>query len=129
MWNVELRGKKSKDKAYSLLIQKSKGSSAFNEQKLTNVASEYRLQLIFPYPGYSAFLLEPPQVLSSSLGFMCITRTCRLLVLSGFGCCAFHRLFFSACCLFFFVCSFEFSFCFLLYLWLLCFICSFYGLI
>ena len=40
--------KKSKDKAYSILIQKSKGSSAFDEQKVKNI--EYRLQSIFPNP-------------------------------------------------------------------------------
>ena len=40
--------KKSKDKPYSILIQKSKGSSAFDEEKVKNIAIEYRLQSIFP---------------------------------------------------------------------------------
>ena len=34
-----------------MLIQKSKGSSAFDEQKVKNIAIEYRLQSIFPNPG------------------------------------------------------------------------------
>ena len=47
IWNIELRRKKKKkkkikDKAYSILIQKSKGSSAFDEQKVKNIAIEYR---------------------------------------------------------------------------------------
>ena len=46
-----MRRKKSKDKAYSILIQKSKDSSAFDEQKVKNIAIKYRLQSIFPYPG------------------------------------------------------------------------------
>ena len=51
IWNIELRRKKRKDKAYSTLIQKSKGSIAFDEQKVKNIAIEYRLQSIFPNPG------------------------------------------------------------------------------
>ena len=31
-----------------MLIQKRKGSSAFNEQKVKNLAIEYKLQSIFP---------------------------------------------------------------------------------
>ena len=38
---MELRRKKSIDKAYSIFIQKSKGSSAFDEQKVKNIAIEY----------------------------------------------------------------------------------------
>ena len=40
-----------KTRPYSILIQKSKGSSAFNEQKVKLIAIEYRLQSIFPNPG------------------------------------------------------------------------------
>ena len=43
--------KKSKDKAYSILIQKSKGYRAFDEQKVKNIAIEYRLQSVFPNPA------------------------------------------------------------------------------
>ena len=39
--------KKTKTKPYSILIQKSKGCSAFDEQKVKNIAIEYRLQSIF----------------------------------------------------------------------------------
>ena len=41
--NMEYRNvpKKVKTRLYSILIQKSKGSSAFNEQKLKNIAVEY----------------------------------------------------------------------------------------
>ena len=48
-------GKKVKTRPYSImvLVQKSKGSSAFNEQKVKNIAIEYRLQSIFPNPVYS----------------------------------------------------------------------------
>ena len=53
--------KKVKTRPYSILIQKSKGSSAFDEQKVKNIAIEYRLQLIFPNPklGYTIFYCEP----------------------------------------------------------------------
>ena len=34
-----------------ILIQKSKGCSAFDEQKVKNIAIEYRLQLVFSNPG------------------------------------------------------------------------------
>ena len=40
--------KKVKTGPYSILIQKSKGSGAFDEQKGKNIAIKYRLQLIFP---------------------------------------------------------------------------------
>ena len=43
--------KKVKITPYSILIQKSKGSSAFDEQKVKNIAIEYRLPSIFPNPG------------------------------------------------------------------------------
>ena len=43
--------KKAKTRPYSILIQKSKGSSAFNEQKVKNIAIKYRLSSIFPNPG------------------------------------------------------------------------------
>ena len=43
---------KVKTRPYAILIQKSKGSSAFDEQKVKNIAIEYRLQSIFPNPGY-----------------------------------------------------------------------------
>ena len=36
-----------------MLIQKSKGYSTFNEQKVKNIAIKYRLQSIFPRPGPS----------------------------------------------------------------------------
>ena len=39
IWNIE----------YSILNQKSKGSGAFDEQKVKNIAVEYWLQSIFPY--------------------------------------------------------------------------------
>ena len=42
------RKKKVKTRPYSILIKKSKGSSAFNEQKVKKIAIEYRLQSIFP---------------------------------------------------------------------------------
>ena len=35
-----------------MLIQKSKSSNAFDEQKVKNIAIEYRLQSIFCNPGY-----------------------------------------------------------------------------
>ena len=38
-----------------MLIQKSEGSSAFDEQKVKNIAMEYRLQSIFPNPGDRSF--------------------------------------------------------------------------
>ena len=51
--------KKSKDKAiYSILIQKSKGYSAFDEQKVKNIAIEYQLQWIFPNPDYRTQIVE-----------------------------------------------------------------------
>ena len=40
--------KKVKAKSHSILIQKSKDSSAFDEQKVKNIAIEYQLQSIFP---------------------------------------------------------------------------------
>ena len=44
--------KKSKDKAiFDTHSKKSKGSSAFDEQKVKNIAIEYRFKLIFPNPG------------------------------------------------------------------------------
>ena len=48
-----IASKKVKTRRYSigLLIQKSKGSSAFDEQKVKNIAIEYRLQSIFPKPA------------------------------------------------------------------------------
>ena len=33
-----------------MFIQKSRGSSAFDKQKVKNIAIEYRLQSIFSYP-------------------------------------------------------------------------------
>ena len=47
----QIAPKKSKDKAYSILIQKSKGSSAFDEQKVKNIAIKYRLISIFSNPA------------------------------------------------------------------------------
>ena len=44
--------KKIKTRPYSTLIQKSKDSSAFDEYKVKNIAIEYRLQSIFPNPGF-----------------------------------------------------------------------------
>ena len=45
---------KSKDKAYSILIQKSENSSEFDEQKVKNIAIEYRffptLEVIYSFP-------------------------------------------------------------------------------
>ena len=38
---------------YSILIQKSKGFSAFDEQKIKDIAIEYRLQPIFSNPEHS----------------------------------------------------------------------------
>ena len=49
---MELRRKKVKTRPYSILIQKSKGSSAFVKQKVKSIAIEYRLQSIFPSPAY-----------------------------------------------------------------------------
>ena len=46
--------KKVKTRPYSILIEKSKGSSAFDEQKVKNIKIEYRLQSIFPNPELSA---------------------------------------------------------------------------
>ena len=46
-----MRGKKVKTRPYLILIQKSKGSRAFDEQKVKNIAIEYRLQSIFSNPG------------------------------------------------------------------------------
>ena len=43
--------KKVKTRPYSILIQKNKGSSALDEQKVKNIDIEYRLQSIFPNPG------------------------------------------------------------------------------
>ena len=43
--------KKVKKRPYLILIQKSKSSSAFDEQKVKNITIEYRLQSIFPDPG------------------------------------------------------------------------------
>ena len=43
--------KKVKARPYSIIIQKSKNSRAFDEQKVKNIAIEYRLQSIFPNPG------------------------------------------------------------------------------
>ena len=43
--------KKVKKRPYSILIQKSKGSSGLDEQKVKNIAIEYRLQSIFPNPA------------------------------------------------------------------------------
>ena len=46
---------KKKDKAiFEVLIQKSTGksSSAIDEQRVKNIAIEYRLQSIFPNPDY-----------------------------------------------------------------------------
>ena len=42
--------KKVKTRPYSILTQKSKDSTAFDEQKVKNIAIEYRLQLIFSNP-------------------------------------------------------------------------------
>ena len=42
--------KKVKTRPYSIFIQKWKGSSAFDEQKVKNIAIEYWLQSIFPNP-------------------------------------------------------------------------------
>ena len=42
--------KKVKTRPYSILIQESKGSRAFDAQKVKNIAIEYRLQSIFPNP-------------------------------------------------------------------------------
>ena len=54
---------------YSILIQKSEGSSAFDEQKVKNIAIEYRLQSIFPNPG-----------LGLDWGFRVLCRSLRCLV-------------------------------------------------
>ena len=43
--------KKVKTRPYSILNPKSKGSSAFDEQTIKNIAIEYRVQTIFPNPG------------------------------------------------------------------------------
>ena len=50
--------KKVKTRPYSILIQKSKGCSAFDEQKVKNIAIEYRLQSIFPNPGFNSVLSQ-----------------------------------------------------------------------
>ena len=42
--------KKVKTRPYLTLIHRTIGSSAFNEQKVKNIAIEYRLQSIFPNP-------------------------------------------------------------------------------
>ena len=42
--------KTRKTRPYSILIQKSKGFSSFDEQKVKNIAIEYQLQSIFPNP-------------------------------------------------------------------------------
>ena len=49
-YRIAPKKKKVKTRPYSILIQKSKGSSAFDEQKVKNI--EYRLQSIFPNPAY-----------------------------------------------------------------------------
>ena len=50
--------KKVKTRSYSILIQKSKGSNAFDEQKVKNIAIEYRLQSIFPNPARNEMQLN-----------------------------------------------------------------------
>ena len=54
-----MRRKKSKDKVYLILIQKSKGSSAFDEQKVKNITIEYRLQSILPNPDHGLIQTSP----------------------------------------------------------------------
>ena len=51
--------KKSKDKAHLILIQKSKNSSAFDKQKIKNIAIEYRLQSILPNPDHGLIQTSP----------------------------------------------------------------------
>ena len=46
-----------KTRPYSILIQESEGSSAFDEQKVKNIAIKYRLQSILPYPASVLLLL------------------------------------------------------------------------
>ena len=58
-----------KTRPYSTLIQKSKGSSTFDEYKVENIAIEYRLQSIFPNPG-----LIPMKVFFFLVDSDCITR-------------------------------------------------------
>ena len=48
---MELRRKNVKTRPYLILIQKSEGSSAFDEQQVKNIAIEYRLQSIFLNPA------------------------------------------------------------------------------
>ena len=48
---------KVKTRPYSILIQKSKSCSAFNEQKVKNIAIEYGLQSIFRNPGQAVIEL------------------------------------------------------------------------
>ena len=43
--------KKVKTRPHLILTEKSKGSSAFDEQKVKNIAVKYRLQSIFSKPG------------------------------------------------------------------------------
>ena len=51
-YRIAPKKKKVKTRPYSMLIQKSKGSSAFDEQKVKNIAIKYRLQSIFCNPDY-----------------------------------------------------------------------------
>ena len=55
IWNIKF-SRKSKNLPIfdNLLIQKSKGSSAFDEQKVKNITIEYRLKLNFCNPEYFA---------------------------------------------------------------------------
>ena len=55
----QIAPKKSKDKAYLILIQKSKNSRAFHEQKVKNIAIEYRLQSILPNPDHGLIQTSP----------------------------------------------------------------------
>ena len=49
---IKKNRKKVKTMPYWMLIQESKGSSAFDEQTVKNIAIEYRLQSIFPNPAH-----------------------------------------------------------------------------
>ena len=57
--------KKVKTRPYSILIQNSKGSSAFDEQNVKNIAIEYRLASV-AYAGGPPMRAPPPQAFFDS---------------------------------------------------------------
>ena len=87
-WNIELRRKK-KERPYSILIQKSKGSNAFDEQKVKNIAIEYRFFSTLVKPHCAMAQTSAVMISQCNVDFLKINKA----YLTGLQCSYFGKLF------------------------------------